>query len=249
MCEKSKDFHFLNTVDGTEIEANCNTYNCPECGKIKIARLRKYLYLSIRDWDKIRFWTFTLSKNIAPNEDEHRKIMGECWRRLLTYLRRNKSLRAYQREFSFIKVIELHKSGYLHYHVFVNVYLPWNIVNTVWESICQEQSGQTKHVAFCFVKGMINAKTCANYVCKYITKSIKTLPIYIRKWSKSSKQKIWPEKIKSGNWIMIRVGWSWSRIFDKIHSCVPPLLEFNKSNFTQNDDKITDRLINSVLIE
>jgi len=118
-------------------------------------------------------------------------------------MRRNKSIKEQQRKFDYIKVFEAHESGFLHIHAFFSEYLPYKIVQQVWESICQEVMGITSHCGQSFVKGLCYPAVAARYVSKYVLKLAQTMHSQIRRYSKSSKVALFPKKDSSGDWVFI----------------------------------------------
>lgn len=198
-CEK-KHIYFQNTKTLEKIPVKCNTYGCPDCGPIKAWKLKKALTVFLSKWKNIRFWTFTLKHEATMSVEAHWKILSECWRRFTTYMRRNKSIKEQQRKFDYVKVFEAHESGYLHIHAFMSEYLPYKIVQQVWESICQEVMGDKSHCGQSFVKGLCFPAVAARYVSKYVLKLAQSMHACVRRYSKSSRVCLFPKKESSGDW-------------------------------------------------
>ncbi|MFA7295472.1 MAG: hypothetical protein WC042_02435 [Candidatus Paceibacterota bacterium] len=198
-CEKPH-LYFQNEKTLEKIPVRCNTYGCPDCGPIKAYKLKKALTIFLSKWKNIRFWTFTLKSVDGMSVEAHWKILSECWRRFTTYMRRNKSIKEQQRKFDYIKVFEAHESGFLHIHAFFSEYLPYKIVQQVWESICQEVMGISTHCGQSFVKGLCYPAVAAKYVSKYVLKLAQSMHSSIRRYSKSSRVCLFPKKESSGDW-------------------------------------------------
>ena len=232
MCLRTPNYYLINITNGKEIPLNCNTYSCPECGPKKAYKLRKYLQKYLENWKNIRFWTFTLSSESFEDEEDHMRALSECWSRFVTYLRRNKSLYKKQRGFRYVKVYENHKTGYWHLHVCVDQYLPYSVIQPIWEQICQERLGSQNHSGQSWVTGEKSAKTAAYYVSKYVLKSALEIVRMVRRFSTSHGIKIYPEKNSSGDWICVRNDRNlWEQI-ERLLISTPPLLVVYTSNST-----------------
>lgn len=233
MCQRKPTYFLVSQASGLIIPSHCKAYICTECGPKKL----KSLYLKIKDklttWRVVRFWTFTLTNRFHKNKEAHYEALREVWRRWLTYMRRNKSLRESTRKFSFIKVIEMHKSGYIHLHVFVSEYIPQNIAQTCWETCCEEVLGSKGHLGQTYVKVIDNAKTGAKYVVKYVMKIVSELDSTFRKYSKSNDIILFPKKITVNEWFFIRSAQiSLDDTEDEVLE-ISPLLVVEKHNFTK----------------
>ena len=232
MCNRNPYSTLLNMDTGQSFKTGCNSYGCPECGPRKARKLAKFLKIYLTNWQYIRFWTFTMSNKYHENEDEHWKAVMEVWRRWLIYMRRSPSLRKSQREFEFIRVVELHKSGYVHLHVFVNQYIPWEVANPVWENLSSEICKTDRKAGNTYVKGVKNAGFVANYVCKYITKGIAVLSGKVRRWGSSHGVKIFPKKEKKGSWVYLYVKSDLCEAMERADLLLPTLFISQIHNFT-----------------
>ena len=79
-----------------------------------------------------------------------------------------------QKKCSYFRVAELHKSGYIHYHVCVNQFLPVKIIRNLWQQAVAYALGYYPSKAFANVniKQISDAKTAAKYCAKYLKKGI-----------------------------------------------------------------------------
>ena len=226
-CPNPSDFlKFVRTRDGKEIAVPCGKYSCEYCGQKKAQKLYSALNRYFGQFKYVRLWTFTLSSRVAPDKITHYKIFAECWRRLITELRRNKVFSKKQHKFQYVRVCEPHKSGFFHYHCIFTEYFKQELVQKIWEGICQEVTKDKFHVAQCNVKGCLSSKGAARYVSKYVLKSAKLLYSHQKKWTKSVGASIFDKKVSSGEWsIMMN---SRKSVFD---------IQSNYRNFTLNSSQ------------
>jgi len=232
MCTRRPTQFLISQVTGVIIQAHCKAYICTECGPKKIRVLYSKIKSKLETWNTIRFWTFTMTNKLHSDKEKHYEALREVWRRWLTYMRRNKSLRERARQFSFVKVIEMHKSGYIHLHVFISEYIPQNIAQTCWETCCQEVLEESGHLGQTYVIVIPNAKVGARYVVKYVMKIVSDLDSTFRKYSKSNDIILFPKKITVNEWFFIRS--AMISIDDSMDEVVEfsPLLVEQKHNFT-----------------
>jgi hypothetical protein len=118
-------------------------------------------------------WTFTISSNVV-SLSENAKLWSVAWRRFITELRRCDELNDIQKRTSYFRVAEIHKSGYIHYHVCVNKYLPVQIIRALWKRCVAYALGYYPKNAFANVniKLITTADSAAKYVSKYLEKGI-----------------------------------------------------------------------------
>lgn len=136
-------------------------------------------------------WTFTYRHSIFKNQKECYENTSKIWRYFITFLRRSKELSKVQRKSIYIKVLELHKTGYIHYHVLFASYLPVHIVRATWQraiNIVMKKSGWNGNVNIS--KKPISRASAGKYIAKYVTKASQDLTVNLRLWSKSEKVKI-----------------------------------------------------------
>lgn len=198
-CEK-KHMYFQNVKTLEKIPVRCNTYGCPDCGPIKAYKLKKALTIFLSKWKNIRFWTFTLKHEESMSVEAHWKMLSECWRRFTTYMRRCKAIKIAQRKFDYVKVFEAHESGFLHIHAFISEYMPYKIVQAIWEDICQTVLGLSGHCGQSFVKGLCYPAVAARYVSKYVLKLAQSMHSCVRRYSKSSRVKLFEKTESTGDW-------------------------------------------------
>ena len=239
MCERSNGWHVVNFNDGRSYQLNCNSYSCPECGPRKVKKLRKALTEYLQNWDKIRFWTFTLSSSSFTSQWSHLCILREAWQRLVTYLHRSYAITRSQRNFNYVKVFEPHKSGFFHLHCFLNVYLPWKVVNNIWENICKELLKTESHCAGSYVENCPNAKFAAFYVSKYVLKSAQEISYYFSRYSTSRNIKLFPVRKSVAGWCVLNFKNDVLKQMYKFGFYSPALLElFNTHTSTETNHQL-----------
>jgi len=172
-CVRAKSVRLVSHVTGNIHFVRCKTYKCESCGIAKKIKIQQKLNEFLESCDFIRMWTFTISSNFGSIA-ENSALWSKAWRRFVTELRRDFALSEKQRKTSYFRVAELHKSGYIHYHVCVNQYLPVQIIRTLWQKCVAHALGYYPKTAFANVniKQINNAATAAKYVSKYLEKGI-----------------------------------------------------------------------------
>lgn len=235
MCNRLKNYYAVNIDTAQAHELHCKAYHCQECGPKKAYKLQQALQKYLENWSQIRFWTFTLAKSDQEDVLTHYKKLSECWRRFCTYIRRNKGLKERQRNFKYIKVVEQHKSGALHLHVFVSDYLPYEVVQNIWEELCKWATGHDVHSGQAWVKILPNAKVGAKYITKYVTKLTCDLYENIRRYSKSKCIVLFFNAQKTGNFILMKYSNCTEKYIDELNEYLSTLLVLHKHNFTSED--------------
>lgn len=193
-----------NSETGKYFNPKCKSYGCPKHGFIQRDRLAK----AIEEWLKghkiIRFWTFTArfdnSKPIMA-QNENFKL---AWKYFITELRRNKLLSKKQRKLDYVKVYELHKLGGLHVHLFSTEFIHWTKLQTIWEKCLSRYFPASKKLGNVNTKAHLTPIKASLYIAKYVTKMSLQTDIKIRAWSKSSKVALFPKRLSTGKWHLIR---------------------------------------------
>lgn len=172
-CVRAKNIRLVSHVSGKVHFVRCKTYKCESCGTAKKIKIQQKLQEFLNTCDYIRMWTFTISSKFSSIE-ENAQIWSKAWRRFITELRRDFALSEIQRKCSYFRVAEIHKSGYIHYHVCVNKYLPVKIIRALWQKCVAYALGYYPKVAFAnvHIKAEMNAEIAAKYVSKYLEKGI-----------------------------------------------------------------------------
>jgi hypothetical protein len=185
-CERTAGLYLININKKHLVHLSCKAYKCPVCGPRKAHRLQDALLNLFNSYEHIRLFTFTYRTSVFCSVEECYEKSSEIWRRFITYMRRTKTLSESQRNFNFVKVVEFTKAGYIHYHVFVDSYLPWKICQSLWLAAIESvmcKGGKNGHVN---IKHSFSAEGAANYVAKYVLKSALEKKNNIRIWSRSA---------------------------------------------------------------
>jgi hypothetical protein len=135
------------------IGCSCKTWSCPFCGPAKIARLARL----VQEAKPNRLLTLTLDqKSFATPRlafDETSRLVPE----LIKYLRLKHG------PVEYLKVTELHRNGYPHYHLLVRSgYLPHAQIKSWWEP----RTGGFR----IDVRQVDQSFSSFKYVAKYLTK-------------------------------------------------------------------------------
>lgn len=172
-CVRAKNLRLVSHVTGNKCFVRCKTYKCQSCGTAKKIIIQKKLQDFLETCQYVRMWTFTISSKFSTLE-ENAIIWSKAWRRFVTELRRDFALSEIQRKCSYFRVAEIHKSGYIHYHVCVNQYLPVKIIRALWQKCVAYAIGYYPKNAFAnvHIKAEMNAEIAAKYVSKYLEKGI-----------------------------------------------------------------------------
>ena len=172
-CVRAKNIRLVSHVSGKVHFVRCKTYKCESCGTAKKIKIQQKLQEFLDTCDYIRMWTFTISSKFSSLE-ENAKLWAIAWRRFVTELRRCDELNVVQKRVSYFRVAEIHKSGYIHYHVCLNKFLPVQIIRNLWRRCVAYALGYYPQNAFANVniKLITESKTAAKYVSKYLEKGI-----------------------------------------------------------------------------
>lgn len=136
-------------------------------------------------------WTFTYRHSIFKDKGDCYANTSKIWKYFITYLRRSQLLSRVQAKSIYIKVLELHKSGFIHYHVLFSTYLPVHVIRAMWQkaiNIVMGSVGWNGNVNIS--KKPISKSSAGRYIAKYVTKAAQDLTVNLRLWSKSEKVKI-----------------------------------------------------------
>lgn len=233
-----------NVENGHRIFPHCKKYSCPLHGWKKAKDLRKYLTEYLENFESIRFWTFTLSSKSFKSPEDHYRVLSSAWRYFVTYLRRDKHLTVPEQKVQYVKVCDIHKSGYFHFHGFFDRFIHVSKIYVLWNSAIRAASGSDEMAGYCYVKHKLNAKKAASYVTKYVVKSSKFFSFRLRYYSKSGKVKLFPMKTSSGKYAFFRPdknadsGYICTNCETvSTNGCVSPLLEHSINKITDETGK------------
>lgn len=160
----------LNTQTGEIAKLSCKAYACPVCGIRKKMQLQNALERVLSSWESVRMWTFTASSNnLTPVQ--HAELMRLSWRKFTKYLRTSPIVPKAIKTIQYIKFVELHKSGHIHFHVLVDKYVHWDFFQVLWVHICKQVFKSEEKISHVNVVGSRDAKAAAKYVSKYVSKA------------------------------------------------------------------------------
>lgn len=225
-CTRYPSLKFLNRRTGEMCHFNCNTYRCPECRERKKRRLiyyvRQYFEAKSEVW---RLWTFTISSSYFRPNPEGRKlhylVLQDAWHILFKEVRRCVVLSDKQRNVQYFRVNELHRTGFVHIHALFDQYIHFSQMEKLWH-YAVTLSLRRHGVAFDESRKICNANItksrrknaeytaggAAQYILTYVTKYVtdpRTQNLNMRMYSVSQNARIFPEKISSGEWQVVRI--------------------------------------------
>jgi hypothetical protein len=137
-------------------------------------------------------------------------------------MRRHKKLTETEKEFNYVKVVDLHKSGFVHFHGFFDRFISIYKVWSLWNLAIRKAS---KNV---FLRGSAHAarlytgKQAARYVSKYVVKASKQLEFRLNYYSKSNKISLFPKKPSSGEWLHYYPNFNWDHFFREVSPLLVP---------------------------
>jgi|WetSurMetagenome_2_1015567.scaffolds.fasta_scaffold09739_9 hypothetical protein len=199
-CPRCDGLFFININTGEKIDARCNAYKCDYCGPRKAFKLETAMERYFSTYRHIRLLTATVRTTLFDLPGHSIRDISECWRRFITSVRRSKSLSDSQRQFSYVKVLEFTKRGYPHFHVVVNSFLPWTVLQHLWEeSICQVFGVTGRHGTI-NLEHLPNPRSASKYVTKYVLKAAKQNREHFRLWSRSKGVALFEVKISTHEW-------------------------------------------------
>lgn len=174
----------LNTSEIKEL--HCKSWSCPDCAPKKAKRLFASMYKFFSQFKGVPLWTFTASPS-SYTEIEHAKLMQAAFHIFLKECRRNKLISDKQRKFKYVRILELHKSGYVHYHILTTHFVKYEILCELWSRALIVAGYIPTLPKFSNVntKWIPDAKQAARYVVKYVIKAVQDFPAFVSRWSKS----------------------------------------------------------------
>lgn len=135
--------------------ALCRSWQCPRCSVVKRAQWADLVVRGKPD----RFITLTCDPALFHSPADALQQMRKAWSRLVQKIRKQYGA------FEFVRVWELHKSGYPHIHAAVrSKYIPQDWLSQTWQAL-----GVGKVVD---IRKVHNPKYSARYVAKYLGKTV-----------------------------------------------------------------------------
>jgi hypothetical protein len=199
-CPRCNNLYFYNKKTKEIHYAMCNSYSCPYCAPVRLRRLRNAIHNVLSNHQHIRMFTFTIRNSQDFDKRLFIRLFRECFRRFLNSIRRCSKLSAAQRNFDYIRVSELTKKGFIHYHVFIFEYLPKQIVYRLWNKCIKLVFKSSKQSGWIDISHSFNASGAANYVSKYVSKSAGSVELRYNKYSHSRKLVLFKKHVKNPDW-------------------------------------------------
>lgn len=211
-CPRMAKYRLFNPSTGETIRVSCKSYKCEFCRPKKLNRFRFFAENRLKSFDRIRLITLTARNDFAKfkaSEDtkyQAIKEFSEIFRRFITNLRRCPQLSSFYQQVQYIKVIEFTKNGYPHYHMLVDRYLPYFIIQELWNeavNTVKKTSGVNARVN---IKHGFQASGAGRYITKYLTKTAEKTAGDVRRfrlWSKSGRLPLFPITNKIKEWLFI----------------------------------------------
>lgn len=182
------------------VPLHCNRYSCSLHGWKKKARLQKAIETELKTYKMIRFWTFTLSSASFNNPETHYHVLALAWRKFITEVRRNNVFTKHEKQFQYLKVVDPHKNGYLHFHAVFDRFIHQAKILAFWRAAIVWASKNAEVSGGCYVKMIPNAKIASRYIAKYVTKAASDILFRLNYYSKSRDIILFPKYKKDQNW-------------------------------------------------
>jgi hypothetical protein len=223
-CERANGHWLFNFETGELVKAKCKAYKCPVCGPKKVWKLKKYIQKHVASWNEAILWTFTISDKVLSgmSPQEKFRFASRCWKTFRDLLYKNKSLSGSQKDFQYIKTVEVQENGSPHYHAILDRFVWQPTLNKLWIRAIQynsNYSGTPGNANVSWENKKLKKKNVGNYITKYILKQIQDLDqnLIFRRWSKSGLGSIYPVKETTGDWVFL--------VLNLDNTCVTSVIE------------------------
>jgi hypothetical protein len=210
VCKRSKAF-----LSGIQIDTNnvqlfekyrlpCKSFSCPECAPKKTKVVKSRIFNGRINDPAIRknkfsakFFTFTCGgKEFRERYTPAQALdmMQAAFNKQMTGVRRHYG------KVDYFRVTEPHKDGYPHFHV---LFISPTITGKGFYRHVENMWRVNYGMGFIKAKVVNNVEHGVNYMCKYLTKSLRSIKKYQRIFS-SSRGSLAPMKKKESNWLDFR---------------------------------------------
>jgi len=207
-----KNHHIWNIEEEKCIPLHCNKYACPLHGWKRKYKLAKGITKFLQNFKRIRLWTLTISSKDINDQTLHYHTLSLAFRYFTTFVRRHKALSETEKSFQYIKVVDLHKNGFIHYHAFFDRFISIYKLIPLWQKAVnlaykklRPESMRTdlKILIGCSIhaKSLFSAQKAANYIAKYVVKAAQKNHCRLNYYSKSTKISLFEKREKNGNWL------------------------------------------------
>lgn len=202
---RSTSFIFYNHETGEHARIPCNKYSCPVCGKQKIRRLYAALYQYFSKAKYMRLFTFTIRYSYTENKDDFYKLFSRAFALFFKEIRRSPHLSEKQRSVEYVRCLDYHQTGFVHYHCLFTEYLPQKLLYDIWNHILRRLRNRTGQQGTVNTKGILTCKTAAKYICKYVLKAAQDCQIRIKRYTKSGRLALFKKHVSTGKWSVMLV--------------------------------------------
>lgn len=150
---------------------SCNCWFCSKCARKKGRKLREKVKTVVKQFDGMLMLTFTLDQthfkeNIGSAGESYDYIRQK--RCIAEFMRALKRKGAIKQNARWLYVLEMHKSGWPHFHMLVEAdFIPHAMMYSIWNKL--GPLGRMGSVNFS-KKKFENREHAANYITKYVIK-------------------------------------------------------------------------------
>lgn len=208
-CSRVQNHFLFDFSTGELIKVSCKAYKCPECGPRKKFKLQKAIEKYVKSWDRIRMFTFTFSSNIFSglNMEEKLKLASKIWKTFRDSIRKSHVLTHFEKNFQYIKTIELQENGSPHFHALVDRFIFHSRIDKIWKSAIRQNTDYKGTLGSVNIQGGIRKGDAGKYITKYVTKQLIDIEskYNFRRWSKSGTVTIFEKREKIGDWLFIHL--------------------------------------------
>ena len=208
-CPRCDNKFLFNFETGEVFPIKCKAYKCPVCGPRKKFILQKAIEKFVKKWDRIRMFTFTYSSHIFANMNikEKLQLSSKIWKTFRDSIRKSRSLTEREKQFQYIKVLELQENGSPHYHCLIDRYIFHSKINKIWKNSIKQHTNYSGNPGSVNIDGKIRQGDAGKYITKYVSKQLLDIETKynFRRWSKSGVGTIFEKREKSGNWLFIHL--------------------------------------------
>lgn len=105
----------------------------------------------------IRFLTLTYSTKLYSVEEVIERQKKD-FNKFINHLRKN-----YDKNFTYLKIIEFTKKNYIHFHILLDIFIPIQLIQSIWKKLTGS------YIAF--ITKVNSHRHAINYVMKYLSKT------------------------------------------------------------------------------
>lgn len=208
-CHRQRVGYARNRWTGQIAPLACKTWKCAACGEKKRKQITAKIIQAFDGEKFCSLWTFTASTSVFSGHQKHSELMRGAWRRFVVKIRQGGLGYQLRTKLKYFRVVERFKSGYFHFHVMLNMFLPYRKVEFLWMQCVLAQANSMgieippdRKFSNANVAKTRGAKpshaAIASYVAKYVSKTL---------------QSVWSSNCDIGELDHLRRVWSASRQF------------------------------------